>query len=166
MTSGSLEVVSPPARQQQKRCLRIIVDTREQNPYTFPVDGITTIRRKLDAGDYSLEGYENRVAVERKSLDDFVSTVIRHRRRFHKELRILQQIDTACVIVEAGLDDVLMGRFTSGAHPHSVFGAMISIIIDFGIPVFFCADRQIACRFVEAYLRRFQDKMDRIDAAS
>jgi len=146
--------------------LRIVVDTREQEPYTFPVDGITTIRRKLEAGDYSLEGYEDRVAVERKSLDDFVSTVIRHRRRFHAELRIMQQMEMACVVVEAGLDDVLMGRFTPDAHPNSVFGAAISIIVDFGIPVFFCSDRQIACRFVEAYLRRYQDKMDRVHANS
>jgi len=148
------------------KSLNIVVDTREQEPYTFPVDGITTVRRKLEAGDYSLEGFEDRVAVERKSLDDFVSTVIRHRRRFQAELRKMQQMEAACVVVEAGLDDVLMGRFAAGAHPHAVFGAAVSIIVDFGIPVFFCSDRQIACRFVEAYLRRYQDKMDRVHANS
>ena len=99
--------------------LRIVVDTREQEPYTFPVDGISTIRRKLDAGDYSLEGFEERVAVERKSLDDFVSTVIRHRRRFHAELRKMRRLDAACVVVEAGFDDVLASRYTSSAHPHA-----------------------------------------------
>ena len=52
---------------------RIIVDTREQAEYTFDC---SVLRRKLDAGDYSVQGYEHRVAVERKSLADFVHTVI------------------------------------------------------------------------------------------
>ena len=30
----------------------------------------------------------------------------------------------------------------------------LGIAVDFGIPVFFCSNRQIACRFVEGYLLR------------
>ena len=41
---------------------RIIVDTREQSGYSFSVP---TVRRKLEAGDYSVKGLEERVAVER-----------------------------------------------------------------------------------------------------
>jgi len=159
VTSVSLEVALPPASQKKKNSIKIVIDTREKEPYSFPLDGITTTRRKLETGDYSLDGFEDRVTVERKSMDDFVSTVIHARSRFHKELKRLQLFETACVVVEGSLDDVLRRRYHGNAHPNSVFGSAISIIIDFGIPVYFCSNRQVACRFVEGYLQRFHRKV-------
>ena len=47
------------------------------------------------------------MAVERKSLEDVVSTVIRSRKRFTRALRRLSEYDAACVVVEADLQDVL-----------------------------------------------------------
>jgi len=138
--------------------ITVVVDTREQEPYDFDPQCVTVIRRALPAGDYSIEGFEDSVAVERKSLADFVSTVIRGRDRFQKELKRLQSYEAACVVVEASLRDILEGNYRSGAHPNSILGAILSIIVDFGIPVYFCSDRQVACRFVEGYLRRFHRK--------
>ncbi len=87
-----------------------------------------------------------------KSLQDFVQTVIRSRRRFHIELRRLQGYEHACIVVKGSLRDVLDGRYAGGAHTNSVFGAVVSICVDWGVPVFFCGDRQTARRFVEVYL--------------
>ena len=137
----------------------VIVDTREQQPYGFDTDRIQTIRSSLPAGDYSLEGFEDRVAVERKSLSDFVSTVIHGRRRFKQELKRLALYDSACVVVEAELRDVLLGHYRTNAHPHSVFGSAISITVDYGVPVFFCSDRQVALRYVQEYLLRLHRKL-------
>jgi len=122
---------------------RIVVDTREQQEYAFRSP---TVRRKLDVGDYSVDTLEDRVTVERKTAEDFVHTVIRDRDRFRKELLKLAEYDRACVVVEAGLDDLLSGAYRSGAHPSSVVGAALSIIVDHGIPVYFCSDRQCARR--------------------
>lgn len=133
----------------------IVVDTREQEEYSFSCSRFIVERRALPAGDYSLAGLEHEVAVERKSAEDFVHTVIRERDRFRRELLKLAQYDRACVVVEAGLDDLLSGAYRSGAHPASVFGSAMSIIIDYGVPVYFCSDRQCACRFVEEYLLRY-----------
>lgn len=63
----------------------IIVDSREQLPYDFP--GEDTRVEKLDVGDYSLEGFQNRFAVERKTLDDLASSVGTDRLRFENEIR-------------------------------------------------------------------------------
>ncbi|MCP4680075.1 MAG: hypothetical protein GY854_32200 [Deltaproteobacteria bacterium] len=140
--------------------LVVIVDTREQHPYAFDPEKIRVVRRALPAGDYSIEGHESTVAVERKSLDDFASTVIHSRGRFRKELKLLESYDAACVVVEAGLRDILMGKYRTGAHPHAVFGSAISITVDFSIPVFFCSDRQVALRFVQEYLLRLHRKLN------
>ena len=43
----------------------IIIDTREQEAYAFDSQRFSTTRRALPAGDYSLDGSETRVAVER-----------------------------------------------------------------------------------------------------
>ena len=130
----------------------IIIDTREQEPYSFDSRLVAAVRRALPAGDYSVEGLEERVAVERKSLDDFVSTVIHARQRFREELRKLAGYRAACVVVEAGVADVLLQRYRGQAHPNAVVGNALSIILDFGVPVFFCGSRQAACQFVQAYL--------------
>jgi ERCC4-type nuclease len=130
----------------------LLVDTREQEPYSFDARLVTVERRALPAGDYSVAGLEGVVAVERKTLDDFVSTVIHSRPRFREELKKLEGYRAACVAVEGSLLDVLMHRYRGDAHPNAVLGSALSIILDYRIPVFFCSSRQAACQFVQAYL--------------
>ena len=130
----------------------IIIDTREQEPYSFDPRLATAVRRALPAGDYSVDGLEACVAVERKSLDDFVSTVIHSRERFRAELQRLSVHRAACVVVEASLPDILQRHYRGEAHPNAVLGNALSIILDYRIPVFFCSNRQAACHFVQAYL--------------
>ncbi len=137
----------------------VVIDTREQQPYEFDPAVVTATRKALPAGDYSLPGYETCVAVERKSLDDFVASVITARARFGRELRALSEFDLGCIVVEGSLEDVLAHRYRSGAHPSAVLGATLSIIVDHGVPVFFCGDRQLACRFVEGLLCRYHRKV-------
>jgi len=130
----------------------IVIDTREQEPYSFDPRLTGAVRRALPAGDYSVEGLEERVAVERKTLDDFVSTVIHSRARFRKELRKFAGYPAACVVVEAGVLDVLLHRYRGDTHPNAVLGNALSVILDYRVPVFFCGNRQAACQFVQAYL--------------
>ncbi len=131
----------------------VVVDSREQEPYSFS-DRVVTVRRALPAGDYSLAGLEQSVAIERKSAEDFVHTLIRERERFRRELLKLATYERYCIVVEAGMGDILAGIYRSGCHPSSVFGAAMSIIVDYGVPIYFCSNRQCACRFVEDYLLR------------
>jgi ERCC4-type nuclease len=138
----------------RSRPVEIIIDTREQKPYTFNPALVVPIRRALPAGDYSVAGLELLLAVERKSMDDFVGTVIRARERFYRELAKLSRYPRACVVVEGTLADLLAGNYRAHAHPESVFGSALAITVDFGIPVFFCSSRSVACRFVEKYLLR------------
>lgn len=102
--------------------ITLIADTREQEPFSFDSRLVMVERRALPAGDYSVAGMEGVVAVERKTLDDFVSTVIHQRARFRRELLKLAGFRAACVVVEAGLLEVLQGRYRGGAHPRR-FGA-------------------------------------------
>jgi ERCC4-type nuclease len=132
---------------------RIVIDTREQLPYGFQCE---TVRAKLNAGDYSVEGWENKIAVERKSLKDFVGTVIHDRQRFNVELAKLQSYDFACIAVEADLDQLLRGQYPAdlrAVSQWSILGAALEIAIRYKIPVYWCGSRQAAGAFTEKYLR-------------
>jgi ERCC4-type nuclease len=134
--------------------VKIVVDTREKLPYEFSDPSIQAILRALPAGDYSIVGLESKVAVERKTLDDFVRSIIRERKRFYKELRILSGYRAACIVVEGNLRDVKAHKYKGELHPNSVFSIAVSIFTDFGIPVFFCSSRSLARKFTELFLTR------------
>ena len=128
----------------------VIVDTREQLPWEF--ESLTTVRRALPAGDYSLEGLELQVAVDRKSLDDWVNTVVHDRIRFKKELRRLAGYQMAVIAVEANVADVLAHSYTSETHPHSVLGLAHAVFADYGVPVMWWGSRPECRLMVERFL--------------
>ncbi|MFH1682040.1 MAG: ERCC4 domain-containing protein [Candidatus Eisenbacteria bacterium] len=136
--------------------MTVVVDSRERAPYHFDPVVVATTKRALPAGDYSLCGCETEIAVERKSLEDFVSTVVYSRDRFKRELERLRGYRLACVIVEGDLRDIVLGRYRSRAHPNAILASALAIYVDYGIPVFFCSDREIASRFVLGMLLRYQ----------
>ncbi len=99
---------------------RVVVDTREQSAFRF--EGfkgdskqkyrplfIETVPAALFAGDYSIEGWEDQIAIERKSKDDFYSTFISDRDRGEEQLRKLDYLQKAFVVIEASMEDVLRG---------------------------------------------------------
>jgi ERCC4-type nuclease len=134
---------------------RIVIDTREIEPYGFDCPAV---HRKLDAGDYSVDGLEGAVAVERKSLKDFVSTVVHDFKRFAAELQKLSKLEAGCVVVEADLDQVLRGLAASACRnvaPESLLGATVHIGLHYRVPVFWCGSRQAARAFTDAFLRMF-----------
>lgn len=121
----------------------IIVDTREQRPWTFPPERFTVTRKALSAGDYSIAGGEHRVALERKSLGDYVSTVIGNWLRFRRELNRLMTFDIAAIVVESNVEDVMQHKYESEAEPASVMGRAHGIFLDTGIPTLWWGSRAV-----------------------
>lgn len=144
----------------------VVVDTREQRPYIFDSSKVSVTRSGLVAGDYSLVGLEDRVAIERKSLNDLVSTVIFGRDRFRTELDLLGGYSFTAIVVEASVEDLLRGRYESKASPQSIFGIVCSIIADRQIPVYFLSDRQTAQATVEQVLIRVYRRLTAVEATS
>ena len=131
----------------------IIVDTREQRPWSFQPEEFAVIKRGLPAGDYSIVGLENRVAIERKSLGDFVQTVISEWLRFRKELNRLGGYDFAAVVVECNIKDIFDHAYDSTAQPASVLARAAEITIDHAIPVTFAGDHLLAGQFAARMLK-------------
>lgn len=124
----------------------IIVDTAEQLDYSFGnlhADAaqlhrplvVRTIHRHLRLAptrlsiDYSLEGYERVVGIERKSHEDFCNTLAgRHRRRFEQKLALINATFTDfAVIVEAEWSTILdFPPDFSAAVPRTLFRTYIA----------------------------------------
>lgn len=133
--------------------MRIIVDTRERTPWTFEDLNVETVRAKLDTGDYSLPGLEKRVTIERKSLDDWTGTVLRDRTRFYKELERMRGYEFRCVIIEAGVREVLSEKYRSEASPASVLGFVAEVVVAQRVPVYLAGSRAEAQVLAVAFLR-------------
>lgn len=139
--------------------MRIIVDTREQAPWTFEGQGLELVRAKLEAGDYSIEGLEHRVAIERKSLDDWTGTVLRERSRFYRELELLRAYDFRAVIIESGVREIMAGRYKSQAKPASVLGFVAEVMVAQSVPVYLAGSRAEAQVLAGAILRMAAKKI-------
>lgn len=101
-----------------KRQLEIIVDTREQRPWTWRPEiaagEVSLHHEALETGDYSLVGMKELVTIERKSLADLWGCVGGHRERFKKQFERLQHIRWPALVVEGSLYQI--GGHRSRAH--------------------------------------------------
>lgn len=147
----------------------LIIDTREQLPYQFKAfeDQFEhTIRGTLKAGDYSLEGYQGRIAVERKSLGDLVNTIVHGRERFKRELTKLSAMDYAAIVVEASLKEVSSPYSFSQAKPQSVVGSLQSFSLLYGVHIVFANDRHNAESWIANTLLKFYRYIESADVQS
>lgn len=129
--------------------ITIIQDTREKHGYDFPGSEII----KLSAGDYGVKEFPNQIAVERKTLDDFVGTVVQEWERFIIELNLLVRHKFACIVIEGSVQDILENKYKSNVSSKVVLAKAFFITSVFRIPVFFCGDRQHARFFTENFLK-------------
>ncbi|MDC0679694.1 ERCC4 domain-containing protein [Sorangium atrum] len=135
----------------------IIVDTREQRPWTFG-GRLHMEHAALPAGDYSLAGFETSVAIERKSLDDLVQSVTWERERFLRECERLRAYELKTILVEAGVPDVWAHRYRSRTMPQAVIASALAIEQDFGISTTWAGSRESAEKIAALILSRFHRK--------
>jgi len=130
---------------------KIIIDSREQRPYIFNGE---CCKKALPAGDYSLEGLETTIAIERKSLEDYIHTVIQGKRRFGVELKKLQEYAFAAVVIEASISDILAGDYRSEITPAALLGITCGLMHSYSpVHIVFAGDRPHARVLVEELLK-------------
>ena len=130
----------------------IVADTREKKPFTFG-GKVTVERRKLQTGDYSIAGLENEVAIERKSLDDFIGSLVNsNRETFQRELDRLVHMPTKAIVCEGSWECIKMGQYRSRMAPAAAFGSAMGIIAQ-GVPIVMAGTRKEAERACYALLR-------------
>lgn len=139
--------------------MRIIVDSREQTPYTFKGYPVEVIPGTLATGDYSLFGFDRPqggIAIERKSLSDLMGALTHDRERFFRELDRLYAFRAAALVIESPLLYIRTHNYRSQITPEAAEQSLVSIMAKYRLPVFFARDRLDGERFVYNFLRHFQ----------
>ncbi|MBT8225341.1 MAG: hypothetical protein HKP61_23135 [Dactylosporangium sp.] len=139
----------PTARAAGVTGLEVVVDTREQYPYRFANQQVSTVRRALPCGDYGLILDSRLVAsVERKSLADLVTSLTTGRLRF--AIADLAALPRAAVVVEDRYSQVYK---VDHVRPAVVADGLAELQVRWpGVPIVFCETRQLTEEWVYRYL--------------
>lgn len=130
--------------------ITVIVDTREQRPWTFKE--FPTIRRTLKTGDYSVMGYADEISIERKSLSDLLMCIGRERARFEREIERLLKFPSKILIVESSFYALQIGNWRSKVHPSAAVGSVMGWQ-EAGLPIFFANTPTEAAKIAERYIK-------------
>lgn len=131
----------------------VLVDTREQAPLRFSAD-VDVELVTLPAGDYSLRGFTDSVAIERKAKGDLVACVGPERERFMDQMERLAGYPVRALVVEASWEELAAGAYRSGTNPRSVTGTLLSLVVDRAIPVLLVGSAREASEVVERMIVR------------
>jgi len=115
--------------QKKDAKVKIVVDHREyrsQVARNLVVKGGFVEPQQLDVGDYILS---SRIGVERKSVDDFLSSLI-DGKLFLQISRLRDSYSRPVLILEG--EGLLTKR---NINQNAIFGSFVSIVVDFGIPI-------------------------------
>lgn len=169
---------------------KILIDSMEKHPFSFTeiyADADQDNRELIvkcewrglgvSNGDYTIEGHQPdprrnadqsaaRVAIERKSIDDCIGTILGfadRRPRFERELETLSSLDSAVVIVEGSMGAVMdaveeYGQRSRETNVKSLFRSWISFQQDYSVPWAFCDSRRLAEIYCFRWLERFHRK--------
>lgn len=135
---------------------KIIADYREKNcliPSELIEHGIEVEFRELKVADYLVKD----VAIERKTVSDFISSMLNH--RLVKQLEELQQYENKLLIIEGLEEHEIYSDDNEGIHSNSIRGFLLSILLKHKIPIIFTKDYQDTAKFISLLAKRKEKEM-------
>ncbi len=141
--------------------IRITIDTREQQAWSFPEGLVLASRGTLLSGDYAIQD-DRGFAVERKSVNDLVGTLTTGWARFLEELARMEEFafPNKVIIVEGTLTDIIDRKYN---HPKVVPKYIINQIARLtlkGCSVLFCDNPISAAGMAYAILLKRYEQLE------
>ena len=122
------------------------------------------MKRKLDAGDYSILGQEDSITVERKTKRDAYSCLGTQRKRFKREIAKLAGYRYAAVVIECGLREFLLEPpAESQLSPKAAVNSLLSWSVRHGLHVWFADSRDLGEALTLRILEKFAKDCERKD---
>ncbi|MCZ7397105.1 MAG: DEAD/DEAH box helicase [Candidatus Methanoperedens sp.] len=130
---------------------RVLVDQREiRSPVARGLEklGADIELKTLEVGDYVVS---DRVGIERKTVEDFLSTLLDGRDLFGQISDLARTFERPLLIIEGE------GLYTARQiNPNSVRGVLASIATDFGVPIIFSKDAEDTAALINIMAKREQ----------
>jgi len=126
---------------------KIFVDFREREmAKLLEALGIEVTVTNLEVGDYVIS---DKVAIERKTAQDFVASIIDPERNLFRQMADLARTYDRPILILEGRD-----LYTSQMNAGSIRGAMISVAVDWGVPIIPTEDRDETASVIALLARR------------
>ncbi|MEK6881415.1 MAG: ERCC4 domain-containing protein [Nanoarchaeota archaeon] len=146
---------------KQEDKIKIAIDYREKNSLVASELvhlGFYIEFKELKVADYIV----NNTAIERKTISDFISSMIN--KRLSRQLEELQQYENKILIIEGFKEQELYDdSLNTGIHPNALRGFLLSILLKFKIPIIFSKDYEDTAKFI-SILAKKQNKEESIRA--
>jgi len=127
----------------------VAVDPRERSlARMLESMGVGVTLKVLEVGDYVVS---DRVAIERKTANDFIDSLIDPARGLFGQIRDLARTYDRPILILEGRD-----LYTRQVHPNAIRGALASIAVDFGVAIIPTADEEETVSVIAAIARREQ----------
>ncbi|MCX6670083.1 MAG: DEAD/DEAH box helicase [Methanothrix sp.] len=106
----------------------VFVDPREREMgKLLEAKGMEVTLKSLEVGDYVVS---ERVAIERKTAQDFAASIIDPQRNLFRQIADLSRTYAKPILILEGRD-----LYTRNISPSSIQGALASIAVDYGVPI-------------------------------
>jgi len=136
---------------KEKPVGKVLIDYREKNclvPSALIKLGAEVEFMNLKVGDYLVNGF----AIERKTVSDFISSMING--RLVKQIEELKQYEDKLLIIEGIENQELYNDENKNINSNSIRGFLLSITLKHKIPVIFSKDSRDTARFIFVLLKR------------
>lgn len=149
----------------------VVKDTREQQGYHFGPYSTCAgmIERKLDTGDYSIEGLEDQICIERKASPEELGVNLGQKKyAFMNEIARMKSFEHKFIVLEFSAEDLINFPDNSKIPAEKkktlkITGKYImKCLMEFqlydNIHVLFCGDKHNAFLTVSSLLKRINEK--------
>ena len=138
----------------------IVADVHEKNSLViselFSL-GFRVEFENLEVADFLIDG----VAIERKTVSDFISSMIS--KRLSNQLENLKQYDKRFLIIE-GIDEQDLYSEEKGMNSNAIRGFLLDIILKYQVPVIFSKNYEDTAKFLAVLARKPEKLSDSLRA--
>ena len=134
---------------------KIVIDYREKQSLVaaeLVKLGFEIEFKELKVADYIVNG----VAIERKTVSDFISSMMN--RRLIRQLEEIQQYPNKLLIIE-GIDEQEIYPENNGVNPNAIRGFLLSILLKHRIPLLFTQNYKDTAQFINRIAKKKESEM-------
>lgn len=132
--------------------MKIFVDSREKN--SMVVAELSELGAEFETKQLAVSDYIiGEIAIERKAISDFISSMIN--KRLPRQLEEMKQFKKSMLIIE-GYDK--KDIYDTGVHENAIRGMILSILLDFQVPIIFTKNEEDTAKYLAVLAKRFERK--------
>lgn len=140
----------------EEKLEKIVVDYREKN--SLVIAKLIKLNFEIEFQELKVADYiVKNVAIERKTVQDFLSSMIN--KRLVKQLEELQQYEKKLLIIEGIEEQELYSDQSEGINSNAIRGFLLSIVLKHKVPIIFTKNEEDTAKFIYVLSKKQEKEM-------